>query len=192
MQDMKQYKILSEHERPIYHSASLTKNAALFLLQVEQIYPSDISGHLYNLYMPEAESFSSIAEAIMKMDCFMNEIDYPQATTELRDIHYTNEKKNYMEYLFSSTDSLPQIMQYWMPTIFSHPVDCLVNIFIRVLYRQNSSWQGTILWLGQDGLKREVHFRSVLELIHIIQSAITATNYVLLELKGFCHEKSHP
>lgn len=40
--------------------------------------------------------------------------------------------------------------------------------FIRVQYRCNSSWQGTIQWM--DGRKTEV-FRSVLELGHLINDA---------------------
>lgn len=40
--------------------------------------------------------------------------------------------------------------------------------FVRVQYRCNSSWQGTVQWL--DG-KQQVIFRSALELGHLINSA---------------------
>ncbi len=40
--------------------------------------------------------------------------------------------------------------------------------FVRVQYRCNSSWQGTIQWL--DG-KQQTIFRSALELGHLINSA---------------------
>ena len=40
---------------------------------------------------------------------------------------------------------------------------------LRILFRQNASWQGTVVWL--EG-RQEQAFRSVLELIFIINSAL--------------------
>ena len=40
---------------------------------------------------------------------------------------------------------------------------------IRVLFRQHTSWQGTILWLEKN---MEQSFRSVLELILLMDSAL--------------------
>lgn len=42
---------------------------------------------------------------------------------------------------------------------------------VRVLFRKNASWQGTVSWL--EG-KREEHFRSALELIFLMNSALEA------------------
>lgn len=42
------------------------------------------------------------------------------------------------------------------------------NFLISIYHQENHSWQGTIQWL-ETGEK--VHFRSELELIHLIQSA---------------------
>ena len=42
---------------------------------------------------------------------------------------------------------------------------------VRVLFRQNASWQGSILWVEGD---REESFRSVLELIFLLDSAAGA------------------
>lgn len=43
------------------------------------------------------------------------------------------------------------------------------TFLIRVQYRQNASWQGTIQWLDQ---KRTVPFRSMLEMMMLIQDAL--------------------
>lgn len=40
---------------------------------------------------------------------------------------------------------------------------------VNVKYRQNATWQGTVAWA--DG-KQEVNFRSALELLKIIDSAL--------------------
>lgn len=40
---------------------------------------------------------------------------------------------------------------------------------VRVLYRQNNTWQGEILWAEQNEKR---YFRSVLELIEFMNSAV--------------------
>ena len=40
---------------------------------------------------------------------------------------------------------------------------------LKILFRQHASWQGTILW--KEG-RQEQSFRSVLELIHLMDSAL--------------------
>jgi hypothetical protein len=47
----------------------------------------------------------------------------------------------------------------------------LATFHLRILFRQNASWQGTIRWL--EG-KKEKSFRSVRELLFLIDSAIVA------------------
>ena len=41
---------------------------------------------------------------------------------------------------------------------------------LRILFRQNASWQGSIRWLEE---KQEQHFRSVLELIILMDNALS-------------------
>ena len=42
---------------------------------------------------------------------------------------------------------------------------------IQILYRENDTWQGTVKWV--DG-KKELRFRSAMELIKIMEEAMTA------------------
>jgi hypothetical protein len=46
------------------------------------------------------------------------------------------------------------------------------EFFVRVLFRRNASWQGEIQWLEGEKTKS---FRSVLELISLMQEAMEAT-----------------
>ena len=48
----------------------------------------------------------------------------------------------------------------------------LANFSVKVLFRQHSSWQGTITWLDKQ---YELPFRSVLELILLMGSALGGT-----------------
>ena len=45
------------------------------------------------------------------------------------------------------------------------------TFLVRIMFRQNTSWQGTVNWL--EG-RRELSFRSVLELIGLLDSALNA------------------
>jgi len=45
------------------------------------------------------------------------------------------------------------------------------SFLVRIKYRQNTSWQGTIQWL--DG-KQTRHFRSCLELVMLIEEALAS------------------
>ncbi|MBQ3147093.1 MAG: hypothetical protein IJB91_05120 [Oscillospiraceae bacterium] len=50
----------------------------------------------------------------------------------------------------------------------SRPGD-LATFAVKILFRQNASWQGSVTWL--EG-KREQSFRSVLELILLMSTAL--------------------
>ena len=45
------------------------------------------------------------------------------------------------------------------------------SFLVKIKYRQNTSWQGTIKWL--DG-KQTRHFRSCLEMMMLIEDALTS------------------
>ncbi len=45
----------------------------------------------------------------------------------------------------------------------------IATFIVRVQHRQNSSWQGRITWMEED---RTVQFRSVWEMIKLIESAV--------------------
>ena len=47
----------------------------------------------------------------------------------------------------------------------------LATFALRILFRQNASWQGSVLWVEGN---REESFRSVLELIFLMDSAVSA------------------
>ena len=49
----------------------------------------------------------------------------------------------------------------------------MATFAVRVLFRQNASWQGTVRWLEGD---KEEQFRSALELILLMDSALRAKN----------------
>lgn len=50
-------------------------------------------------------------------------------------------------------------------------IETATSFLVKIQYRQNTSWQGTIKWL--DG-KQTRHFRSCLEMMMLIEDAIAS------------------
>lgn len=50
-------------------------------------------------------------------------------------------------------------------------IETATSFLVKIEYRQNTSWQGTIKWM--DG-KQTRHFRSCLEMMMLIEDAITS------------------
>lgn len=48
----------------------------------------------------------------------------------------------------------------------------LATFYVRILFRQNASWQGSVLWVDRD---MESQFRSALELISLLDNALSVT-----------------
>ena len=107
-------------------------------------------GRIYGSHFG-AESFRSLSQFLIKMEELLDETQMPQSYTAKRTF----------------------------PTI-TEPLDCTMpslqlrrgleaTFEIQVIFRQHTSWQGTILWLEK---KMEQSFRSVLELILLMDSAL--------------------
>ncbi len=96
--------------------------------------------------------FQSLTQLLSIMEHRLNITKFPQAFEELRS--------------FGAPRTAP----------FSEDSDTpltsgsLATFTVRVMFRQNASWQGSILW--QEG-KQEESFRSVLEMIFLLDSALT-------------------
>lgn len=108
-------------------------------------------GRFYNPYHKEGISFQSMSQFLIKMEQAMDEMEMPKAFTELR--------------------------SFTQPTAVSKEVTeveeqcgAAATFQLRVLFRQNTSWQGMVAWV--EG-KQEESFRSVLELICLMDSAMS-------------------
>lgn len=66
-------------------------------------------------------------------------------------------------------DGMPVTKPPVTPQVFRPPEGRLATFALRVIFRQNASWQGSVTWL-QHG--REEHFRSTLELTFLLDSAL--------------------
>ena len=108
-------------------------------------------GRFYNRYLPEGKTFQSVTQFLLKMEQTLDDMDFPKAYTTTRTF------ASPVEY-----ETGPPGPEFRMGDE--------ATFTIRILFRQNASWQGSVTWV--EG-KQEQSFRSVLELILLIDNALS-------------------
>ena len=107
-------------------------------------------GRFYNPYLKDGRTFQSLSQFLIEMERALDIMSFPKSFTTPRSfapppVHITGPPEEQPRRGKTATFTL------------------------KVLFRQNASWQGTVTWL--EG-RREQNFRSVLELILLMDSAI--------------------
>ena len=108
-------------------------------------------GRLYNPYVDKAIPFQSLMELLLAVDTLLDEMQFPQSFVAKRQ--------------FSPVRTALQNAED-----LSQQKGKLATFALRILFRQNTSWQGSVTWL--EG-RTDESFRSVLELILLMDSALT-------------------
>jgi len=107
-------------------------------------------GRFYNPYHKEGIPFQSMTQFLVRMERAMDEMELPKAFTETRS--------------FAQPSACPKDT-----ADLQEQTGREATFALKVLFRQNTSWQGLITWM--EG-RQEQSFRSVLELICLIDSAL--------------------
>ena len=128
-------------------------------------------GKLYHLYTADGFSFSSLFAAFDRMQRLYDDLCFPQASTEIRSFLEDRRKKKRILELPKQRGREMEEMESFDKMTEHRGKDA--TFLIRVKYRQNSSWQGEVTWV--DGQKKE-YFRSALELVKLIDSALDGKN----------------
>ncbi len=116
-----------------------------------------LSGRFYNPYLKEGEKFHSLSQFLMRMNRLLDDMRLPQAYEAMRTFaDEGNESHASCERAESGCKRQGE----------------LATFAVRVLFRQNASWQGTVAWL--EG-RRERNFRSALELVALMDSAMAGS-----------------
>jgi len=108
-------------------------------------------GELHNVYLKLGCAFKSLTQFLVSMENLMDSMNAPQTYVETR---YFNEKAR------KEPEYFPQMVE---------GENIIASFVVKINFRQHSSWQGVLIWM--DG-KRRANFRSVLELVKLIDSAM--------------------
>ena len=109
-----------------------------------------LTGRLYNPFLNEGKTFQSIMQFLLEMEQLLNSMDFPQPSSSILTFQPMEER---------STGPPERTYRMGEAATFE----------VRILFRQNVSWQGSLCWLEA---RQEQHFRSVLELIFLIDNAL--------------------
>lgn len=121
------------------------------LLCIDSCQNGNLQGRFFNPHMTEGKVFLSLTQLLQEMEQLLNGMEYPAAYQTIR------------------TFSPPQEHSQGPPVPEQQTGQC-GTFALRILFRQNASWQGSVTWL--EG-RQEQSFRSVLELILLLDSALT-------------------
>ena len=129
-----------------------TEECRTKLICVDSYENGVMTGRLYDAnYEDEGTSFQSLVQLLIEMEQRLNAMNFPQSFTEIR-----------------SFAPLPKF-RVWDAAENTRSQGRLATFAIKVLFRQHTSWQGTVTWLDTQS---EQTFRSVLELILLLDSAL--------------------
>ena len=109
-----------------------------------------LRGRIYNPHLPEGAVFRSTVDFLLRMEDLLDDMRFPQSFSAVRTFRAAERMTPPAE---------PPGRQEGRCATFA----------VRVLFRQNASWQGSLTWLEED---REESFRSVLELLLLMHSAL--------------------
>ncbi len=145
---------MAESEERIYG-----KN--LICVCVDAIENDDIKGAMWTPYEEDSIPFVNSLDLIMKMDALYDEWDFPQRVSAYRTFGKKDSSK-----VFHNSNSIRK--REPIRTLKSYRGE-VATFLIQVKFRQHTSWQGQVLWADK---KKKMHFRSVLELLKLLGSAL--------------------
>lgn len=109
-------------------------------------------GRIYNEFYENGVSFTGTIELLLAIDSMLEKMNWPQSYSAHR--------------VFRDPE------EYHAPDEAADKIKegKLATFALRILFRQNASWQGSLQWY--EG-KQDESFRSVLELLILIDSAVS-------------------
>ena len=121
------------------------------IIKVYSYQDKNLQGILYNPFYGEGVAFYNLTQLLLLMEDMMDDMKFPQEAVHSR--RFKHHKK-----CSEPVRVLPRPAQ-----------EAIATFKVKVLFRQSASWQGKLSW-GEG--KQELAFRSVLELVKLIDSAL--------------------
>lgn len=127
------------------------------LIRVYSYRNKEIRGTLQNPYFEEEPYFDNLTQLLIRMEGLLDALDFPQRSMEGRAFDQPEQR--------AAAGPPDRRRRRWGS---QKP---LATFQLSVLFRQNASWQGSLTWLERA---EEARFRSVLELVGLLDSALAA------------------
>lgn len=126
---------------------------------VDRSVQGEIGGRIYHYYEETPQRFDNVVQLLRQMESLYNSLHFPEASVMLR--NFSEEKKR-------KTPKREQKQVLDREAVLAERGEC-ATFYVYVQYRQNATWQGTVVWKEQE---QEEEFRSALELIILLDNAL--------------------
>jgi hypothetical protein len=134
----------------------------MILMSVDSYENKTVAGRFWFGCLGEEIQYSSLMELVLLIERHLEELDSLPENASCKRFLNPDLAQNNLQDLSVVTSELS--------------FKSLAVFQLKILFRQNSSWQGIIIWV--EG-KQEQSFRSVLELIHLLDSALLQTRSMI-------------
>lgn len=124
------------------------------VIRIHSYEEKNLRGVLFNPYYIEERPFNNLTQLLFLMENMQDALCYPQKGMENRSF-----KKE--------CAGAPKTVTAERPP---PRTEVLATFKINIIFRQNASWQGSIVWMEKE---MESQFRSVLELIMLLDSVLS-------------------
>lgn len=131
---------------PVYNDAFRTT-----MICIDSYDQRILKGRMYNAYLQNGIEFVGVMDFLQNMEKMLEQSNSPQSFSAKRSFTPRAEERPILH-----TDQ-------------SQKSGRVATFVLRLLFRQNASWQGSVTWC--EG-KMEESFRSVLELLLLMDSAL--------------------
>lgn len=118
-----------------------------------------LAGKFDNPYYGQSLYFDNMVQLLIILENLQKATGYPRPSTDIRVFGEDDIDTGYISEIKKNAPVNATIAQQ--------------SFLIHVVFRQNSSWQGSLSWIEQ---RKEVQFRSALELIRLIDSAMRSAD----------------
>lgn len=126
---------------------------------INKIIDGNAKGKFYNCYSKHPVYFEEIVSLILQIEAVFDKINFPQASTITRSFFNDNTKALGKEF-----------KKHMTPQEVIEQKGSKATFVVHVQYRQNSTWQGSVVWVDKNKTK---NFRSALELLKLIDGALS-------------------
>ena len=125
-------------------------------------------GRFYDRLHAQPTEFKGVETLLVKMDALFDELNYPQAATVLRNFEERPRRRQQTE-RSGSERRMPVDRKQLLPAenIVTQRGRAATFV-VAVYYRQNSSWQGRVVWMEQG---KAQDFDSALDFLKLMYSA---------------------
>lgn len=125
------------------------------IIRIHSYRDKNPEGTFYNLYYGKEIAFGNLTRLLLLMEDMMDSMDSPQASIQSRRFGKVPKQ---MEWASIEEQLLLRPDQ-----------EAIATFKVKVLFRRGASWQGKLTWTDNQ---EEVAFRSTLELIQLMDSAL--------------------